>query len=230
MISIMLCYARSGGTLLSRCLGSMPDVALLSEVNPLYLDSDGDRRTVVAQAADWYGIKLDAVGFPAAVKELHEKRGGNLIVRDWTIANFYPYGLNGRRPSYEFKVLDGLNGCKVFSFVRDAIDVWLSRNCDVQFARYYLRYVQELLRLDCRIFRYEDLCLNPTLTLRRICKHIEVEYRDVTETYMDYDRVTGCKKGRGVNQKEIKPLTRLDIPKDKDMRELININKLLGYY
>ena len=34
-ITLMICYARSGGTLFNKCVGSMNDIIMLSEVNPL---------------------------------------------------------------------------------------------------------------------------------------------------------------------------------------------------
>ena len=35
MVTVMLCFARSGGTVLNRCLGCLPDIVIMSEVNPL---------------------------------------------------------------------------------------------------------------------------------------------------------------------------------------------------
>ncbi len=231
MISVMLCYARSGGTLLNRCLGSMSNVLMLSEVNPICDVTVPVPRTVYTQAKKWWGIELKHRDFIGGVKEL-ETKTKHLIIRDWSIVNFYPYFFNGKRPDYRFLTLDVLPmDKKVFGFVRDAIDVYISRHFDKRFAVSYRRYVEELLKLGCPIYKYEDLCSNPELTLRRICSYLEIEYIDVTESYKDYNNVTGDTKesSRGNRQKKIAPLKREGLPKDLDLREVIKINKLLDY-
>ncbi|MGB7347677.1 MAG: hypothetical protein WBD20_25865, partial [Pirellulaceae bacterium] len=47
--------ARTGGTLVSRCLGSMDGVCLLSEISPAGTTQFNPLR----QAADWYGLVRD---------------------------------------------------------------------------------------------------------------------------------------------------------------------------
>ena len=51
-VSVYYCFARSGGTLINRCLGCIPGNLVLSEVNPM-----GSIATVESQATRlaWFG-------------------------------------------------------------------------------------------------------------------------------------------------------------------------------
>ena len=60
-IIVMICFARSGGTILNQCLGSLPGVVIMSEVNPLGGGKGKGAesyRTIKSQAKNWYGIDL----------------------------------------------------------------------------------------------------------------------------------------------------------------------------
>ncbi len=76
MVTVMLCYARSGGTVLNQCLGSLPDTVVISEVNPLGGGSGArdqkPSRTVREQALNWYGIELRTENFADCVVELEK--------------------------------------------------------------------------------------------------------------------------------------------------------------
>ena len=148
MAIIMLCYARSGGTLLNKCLGSLPNTIVLSEVNPIGggigKDKENSFVTVYEQAKNWYNIELKNRDFKNAVFELEEyciNNNFNLIIRDWTIVNFAPMRKNHYQPCHDFLTLNELEELtpKVFAFARDSIDVWISRgmkNCDDFFTDY----------------------------------------------------------------------------------------------
>ena len=75
MAIIMLCYARSGGTLLNKCLGSLSDTIILSEVNPVGSGSGKNKESlnsVYEQAKYWYNIELKNHDFKNAIIELDE--------------------------------------------------------------------------------------------------------------------------------------------------------------
>ena len=94
-IIIMLCYARSGGTVLNRCLGSLADIVMMSEVNPLAggWGKEGKKyyTTIKEQAFNWYGMKIEGNGFRENVIELAikcEQENLSLILRDYSFINF----------------------------------------------------------------------------------------------------------------------------------------------
>ena len=248
MAIVMECYARSGGTLLNKCLGALPGTVVLSEVNPLgggwgALGADSIT-TVREQAALWYGIDIATDDFYDGIVQLDsicESSGRHLVVRDWCYVNFASHEYNHGNPTKRFLTIEGLRGkidMQVFAFVRDAIDIWISRGCpDVkQFFGEYWGYIEKLTELNVPVFKYEDFCNNPMSTLRDICECTGLEYADVSERYRDFEYVNGDTQGasRGNTLSEIRLLPRKDIPskkvKEVNASDLMKkCNSVMGY-
>lgn len=85
--------ARTGGTLISRCLASMNGVCLLSEINPFGVS----RFNPLRQAAEWHGLvhpseitelqdgDFEAVGRAMSlISARAQDRGLALVIRDWS--------------------------------------------------------------------------------------------------------------------------------------------------
>ena len=251
-VSVMLCFVRSGGTVLNQCLGSLPGVVIMSEVNPLGggwgKEGKDSLTTIKAQAKGWYDIDLDSdeYNFADCVVELSQKCE-HLVLRDWTFVNFIPnmgIPLEDDRIELEaansFLILDELNGrcdVKPFTFVRDGIDAYLSRKGKLYwFAEAYLRYAQELLNLGIPIYKYEDFCLDPERVLKDICLYAGLPYADVLTTYGEFTTVHGDVQAdsRGNMQNKIISLPRLEV--SSKLMEIVNncvdlreANKSLGY-
>lgn len=252
MITVMLCFARSGGTVLNQCLGCLPDVVIMSEVNPLGggwgIEGKDSFTTIKAQAKEWYGIDLesDEDDFEGSAVELSGKCK-HLILRDWTVSNFFPnLGMNlidGKvafpAPN-SFLILDALKDkceLKPFAFVRNSIDVYLSKGGSLPiFATAYLNYVREILRLEISVVRYEDFCRDPDLVIRDICNYTGLPYAAVTEKYMSFNTVNGDIQynSRGQAQGQIVILPRIKVHESimngiDSCWELKEANRLLGY-
>jgi len=249
-VTVMLCFARSGGTLLNQCLGCLPNVVILSEINPLGggwgVRGKESYTTVRSQAEHWYGIDLSSDDFAEGILELDkicQRHGKHLIVRDWSFVDFFPHDANGFNPPNRFLTLDALRGrCDLhpFGFVRDAIDVWISRGTPdpEEFFLYYKCYVDALRSLDVPIFKYEEFCRDPRKVIQCICECVRLEYSESFWQYASFKKVNGdvqVKGGsRGMNQGNIAPLPRRLLDKDKirvinsseDMKEA---NRLLDY-
>lgn len=177
----MICYARSCGTLLNRCLSSNTGLVVLSEVNPGGSGSgrQGSPRTPKAQAEDWYNIVIpDGLGFKESVVAINDaaiKSGRRLIVRDWTFCDFPDDGPD--KQTNAFSTLQELDGIALpFAFVRNSIDIWVSRGCPPvnRFFAAYRNYVDHLLSNGIPIFKYEDFCENPKQVFEEICDTIEI--------------------------------------------------------
>ena len=248
----MLSYARSGATLLNRCLGSLPNVVIMSEVNPLG-GGWGEKKekspiTIKEQARQWYNISLQTEGFVDNAIELAEvckKNKKHLIIRDWSYVNFTPHELNNFTPSnkllsYEQLKLNDQKDLTTFAFVRDSIDVWISRGMPPveEFYKQYSEYINELIKNDIKIFKYEDFCQNPDKEMKKICKYIQIPYSDNYKNYNDFVNVNGDtqnkQKSRGIKQQKIKPLARKKVPLEKikeinNCTKMIYTNKLMGY-
>ena len=88
--------ARTGGTLVSRCIGSMDGVALLSEIHPVgSLVSDIN---ILNQAVNWYQLfrsgeiprdksfTFDEITM--LIARALDKKGLQLVIRDWVHLDF----------------------------------------------------------------------------------------------------------------------------------------------
>lgn len=233
-IRVLRHMARSGGTVISKCLAVMDSVALLSEIHPL-----GQQQfNPVRQALEWHGLVNMAdvtrwqrlrppMGFGRAIAEIEARareRGRTLIIREWShldvIGRPYcqPTGrfLLGEALAPRFKIAQAIT-------VRHPVDQYLS------LAR--LEVVQgmgvpEYLR-GCRVFaewahaegfvRYEDFTRDPDAALTDICARLRMPF-DTTyrQRWATYDKITGDvakqNAGRGVAEAEIRSLPRRETP------------------
>jgi hypothetical protein len=241
----MLCYARSGGTLLNRCLGSIPGVVMMSEVNPCREpDRKNPLKTIQAQARAWYGIELSSAGFADSALELAaicRIRGEHLVIRDWSIVNFACGKESKGNPARRLMAHETLRDrCRLlsFAFVRDAIDVWIATGCKETFPANYLSYAKAVVAADVPVFKYEDLCADADTTLRRICACCQIPFSADYREYARYTKVTGDIAtpiaSRGSRHGKIVPLPRRRLPaamvrQINGNRNIAEANALFGY-
>ena len=246
----MVSFARSGGTLLNRCLGSLSDVVIMSEVNALgggwSVDKEKSLVTIKTQAKKWYSISLKSNNFVENASELArmcQKQNKNLIIRDWSYINFVPHKNNNFNPSYKLKTYSQLkhkNQVIPFVFLRNTIDVWISLGTPPieQFSKLYLKYTNELIANNIKIFKYENFCKDPSKEMVEICKYIGIKYDNSYKNYNEFVNVNGDvqnkDKSRGIKQKKIKELPRKKISFMKKMelkncQRIKKINDLLEY-
>jgi len=249
----MICFARSGGTILNQCLGSLPNVVMMSEVNPIGGGVGKGPKlycTIKSQAKHWYGIELlsdedDFLGSALELENFLKKNNKKLILRDWTSVNFLPYKQNDYHPSMRLEILDILKKkTKIipFAFVRNAIDVWISYkriwkyNIE-DFFDGYLAYIKSIMGARIPIFKYENFTLDPSDSIKKICNYSGLQYRRVHNSYYRFDKVNGdvqfgtASRGR---ENKIKPMPRRIIPKNEIQKinrnaMMIEANSLLGY-
>ena len=245
-ISVMFCYARSGGTLLNKCLGSLPGISVVSEVSPI-CGGAGGATSIRKQAKEWYDVDLTTSNFVDGAIELEcalEEKGGSLVVRDWTIVCFEPSTMNKYAPESRlvtYEVLCSKAEVRCFALVRDSIDIFLSRphvDSGKFFSAYRLYLDQLLANSDIKIFKYEDLCENPDETMKEICKHIDASFSQDFYNYSSFGMVMGdvqVKGGsRGTNQGRIQLLKRKWVKQKvrkqlNQSEDMIYCNTQLGY-
>ncbi len=236
-IRLMICYARSGGTILNQCLGSLPGVVILSEVNPLGGGAGRgpvSYKSIKSQAAAWYGIELrsdesDFAGCAVELERACEATGRQLVLRDWPWANFMPVDENGGRPPSRLLILEALEDrARVvpFAFVRDGIDVYLScRKFSTDsggrveaFAEAYLEYVRAIRAARLPVFKFEDFTADPAGVLRGICRATGLPFHPDFRGFHRFDKVNGDvqfgKLSRGARRPEIQPLPRRRISRE----------------
>lgn len=225
MIRLWLNLARSGGTLLSRCLGCMEGVLLLSEVHPLGVRSIDPAE----QAATWHGLlqprelgrwaegrgRYDEL--IALLTERAEARGKTLLLRDWSHLDFL--GVPITTPSFQSRSMQLLglrHKLRCFATVRHPADQWASQQrLDLLRGRVeieaYLRGCRAFAELASEVgfVRYEDFTSEPDAELARLCEGLGVAF-DPTwrERFRTYDRVTGDEATMAASIGEIRPARR----------------------
>ena len=218
--------ARSGGTLISRCLGCMSGVLLLSEIHPL----GTAQFNPLVQAQRWYGLlssqdlaELRARGriaFVDAIDLIYRRAadaGQRLVIRDWSHLDFTGVPLVAK-PAYRLLTAEALAArfdLRQVCTVRHPLDQWLSlRQLAVVHGKLpldtylagYRRFAEQAR--DIGFFRYEDFAADPGAIMKELCRRLEVRFdRHFAERWSSYAFVTGDVSGsRGGCQ--IKPVPR----------------------
>jgi len=192
-IAILYSLARSGGTLISKCLGCIPGNILLSEINPRWAYFNP-----LDQAKDWFRVihERDILAlkdsgnynYPGAIKLISDRCSEkclNLVIRDWTHVDFIP-GNYPVSPVYKLSRLEIMQkGYEVrhIALTRHPVDTFLSlaRLSDY---RVKIRIVQYLYgarayaeaAASVGFVRFEDLCLDPDAALENICNTLHQRF------------------------------------------------------
>lgn len=200
MIRIVHSLGGCGGTLLSRCLGAMPKVALLSEINPLavhlfeafnplyqdshwlHLLSDGDKQRLSCidlSRTEGFRDVVDAIYSRSKIADRF------LIVRDYNYVEFVGVPFLSRPPMRR-TLYDALPRgvlTRGIALVRHPIDQWLSlcKHGDLRsllkpsdFCESYAAFLEDLRSTP--VYKYEDFVLNPEKQLLRICRDLQIPF------------------------------------------------------
>lgn len=238
MLRVVIVYFRSGGTLLNRCLASIPNVVMMSEVGPL-------KNQVAEQAKNWYGITLKSSTFVDSVRELNqicEETSRHLVVRLWVVGEFASGRRDSPAPTYRLSGYHALretfDEVRAIALLRDPIDIWISRGCRSEgFFRNYRRYVENVLADQIPVFHYEQLCRDPDGTMRLICERLSLPFDERYNEFHAWTNVRGdtnYETSRGRELKHIKRLKRRRIPRRfrnaiNASQDMIAVNSALGY-
>ena len=224
-LSIYYAFARSGGTLLNRCLGCVSGNLVLSEVNP-----HQSVMPVEQQAHQWLGLideeehgALQAKSYAEKIRAVLGKaidRGKQLILRDWCSVNFLPLPRPHQtqpsgvleQPLYLERIGVRL---RAIVFARRAASVYTSLALPsfdlASFARAYLDYARAVYALP--VFHYEAFCANPAEQFPRICQALAVPYDSFfLHEFARFQNCTGDMANRAnptapVNRKHIAPVS-----------------------
>ena len=187
-------FACTGGTLISKCLASLPNVHLLSEVDPLseigpslrtrFLPTDlvGLARAGSRKVGDDLLFEIFLRGL-SAIYEYDQQRGLHLVLRGHAHSAFCVGQDVQERPTLR-SLLNKSYSTRSVVTVRHPVDSWLSllKNNWVNFepgtldeyARRYLTFIDSYS--DCDVFKYEDFVLDPFEIMRQICTALELPF------------------------------------------------------
>lgn len=246
--------ARSGGTLVSKCIGAMEKVKLFSEIHP-----DANHvpyMNVTDQAHRWYGLATQAdiarqdefIDGLSNIYRATTARDSLMVLRDWATIDFLGKILK-QEPLHQFRldaVLEPHYSLVTCSLVRHPLDQWLStRRLKIYadklsaeaFFYGYRRYAEAI---GNRYVQYEAFTRDPLSTMQRICELLELPYdRNFIDRWHENRFVTGDNKktSRGTSSEEavrIRSLPRRVIEPELEQQLAENVDyqmsmRLLGY-
>ena len=194
---------RSGGTIISKCLGAQKDVILLSEIHPdgiLISKKMGVPRSSfdpVFQSQTWnnlfekneykkiYKSDLKFEEKIELILERTELTNKKLVIRDWAFADFF--GKPFIEPCYKnslFEILNKKYNVLNLYIMRHPLKLYAScynnfeffkRNYSLDFfIKGYKNYFLNTLKNNILIF--ENFILNPEKSLKKMCNTLEIDY------------------------------------------------------
>ena len=207
--------ARSGSTLICKCLGCMEGVVLLSELHPLAWEMFDP----VKQAQEWFGLLTDSdvaelkkqkdAGYAQAIMLIERRcreQGKTLVLRDWAHLDYtgVPYISN---PPYRPMLYTELAGSFDIIRISTARDPVTQGNSLIQlevmqepmksgkfglntFLAGYRRYAE--LCAETGFIRYEDFLQDPQSEMRKMCDRLQIRYDPgFIDKWSSYNTITG---------------------------------------
>ena len=191
-IAVFYCFARSGGTLINRCLGCIKDNLVLSEVNP-----HGAFLSLDSQALDWLKLvssdqfkKFHELDYTQKIRVLNETASAlnqHLIIRDWSTLNFlgnvyWEYFspsmileqdlyLSNCGLQVNCAVITRQSACVYESIVRCFPD---QSHLNVEeFSESYLAYAKAVCNYP--VIHFEKFCAEPEVQFQKLCGYLSVK-------------------------------------------------------
>lgn len=210
----LVCFARSGGTLINKIVGSHPKAAILSEVNP----AGNAVKGLLDQAHEWLGLisenekkQMKSSPFGVKIKKLKNEaaKGGRLLIlRDWVTVNFFnPFFGRGNSicPSQvlETQLYLSMEGITWEPLVvaRRCLEVFQSYSSNIfqlekkwedKFFQAYLAYAKQVHNFPK--ISIEELQVNPTEETKKILSKLGLPSENIPELlnkFQEFDRCTG---------------------------------------
>lgn len=205
--------ACSGGTLISRCIAAMPNVRLLSEVDPLsplmkhisFVPSDVVRlsRLAARPVPRETEIGIFLAGLNEVLRDSRDN-GFDLVVRDHPHSMFHHGSDVPDRPTLR-EILQDVATIRSIVTVRHPIDSYISL-CEMEWDQHFSpstldeycrRYDLFLDRhRDFAIIRYEDFIAEPAVSMQRLCAVLDLAYVDTFAQTFPAIKLSG-NSGRG---------------------------------
>ncbi len=202
-------FACTGGTLISKCIAALPNVQLLSEVDPLsgWLApgaagfSPTDMVTLLRHSSRGASPELIAGLFAEQMRFLHGdavRQGLRLVVRDHAHSHFCHGTAVPERPTLR-ELMPAAVPLRSLVTVRHPLDSYASlvrqgwlhfepRSVD-NYCRRYLLFLDR--HADVPVLRYEDFVAAPQPAMRRLCDALELQHEPgFVETFAGF-RLSG---------------------------------------
>ena len=212
---------RSGGTIISKCLGAQKDVVLLSEIHPKGTEIWEKMKKPlligdpIFQAQKWNNLfdqkdyeKIDStnLNFLEKIELIHEKteeKNKKLILRDWAFIDFF--GIPYAEPTLKNSILDELNkkfNILNFYILRHPLELYISCFNSFSFFKdnykfdFFIKGYEKYLQFakKSKIFKFEDFIENTDVTLTNMCKILDINFDNDYLSKLKYINISGDKK------------------------------------
>jgi hypothetical protein len=215
-LGILHQLARTGGTIINRCLGCMRNIVMLSELHPTL--PQGASFHPLYQAGQWFDLfgPEERANFRAnAVREkkiddfirsleLIEERtrssGRHLLIREFSHADFVRTPLT--QPEFRSRMADALGeryALRRSAVVRNPLDQWRSMQdypairgrCSLSdYLDGYRRFAEMAVQVG--FVRYEDFCREPAAALELLCANLGMPFdAEFSDHWVHYNKLTG---------------------------------------
>lgn len=203
-------FACTGGTLISKCIASMPNTQLLSEVDPLSCLGDTESNPQFAPSdiaklmrQSTHGASPELIGelFLNNLQIIHLKSvnaGLRLILRDHAHSHYCAGDDVPNRATLRNLVASIFATLSVVT-VRDPIDSYLSLQNNgwihftpVSFDEYCRRYLAFLNDYEgVEIIRYEDFVAQPEKVMQDLCEILKLPFNPSFQDIFSVHKITG---------------------------------------
>lgn len=231
-------FACTGGTLISKCVGALPNTVLLSEIDPLstwHLQEPHRPFFPTDILADLeYNPRLSDPDLIVEVflaglirmRDLLNERGMHLILRDHAHSQFCTNSVPEERPTLH-EILATRAPVRAAVTLRHPLDSYLSltaqnwRHFDpFTLEEYCLRYDKFLDRhAELPWFRYEDFVADPEMVLSQISAALDLPYSPAALDAAAVMRLSGDSGRGGIR---ISPRPRRNVPAEVSQQLLEN--------
>lgn len=218
--------ACSGGTLIAKCIASLPNTHVLSEVDPLSAQAHASKepffptdlirlaRVGSRSVDEQLLIDIFLAGLDVIYKNARAK-GLRMIVRDHAHSQFY-FGDIQARPTVKEIVAQRFNLRSVVT-VRHPLDSYMSLKNNGwihfqpdsinEYCRRYHLFLDHYENTD--LYRYEDFIAGPKAVLKKIATTLELRFDDSFEHLFSVHRLSG---DSGRSGRVISPRPRRTVP------------------
>lgn len=243
-------FACTGGTLISKCLATLPNTVVLSEVNPFSEMQLGAGRPDFAPTDV---IKLlrsnrrtpedDVIveTFLGALDGLWKslcKRGERLLIRDHPHSSYCTEQFETTRPNVRRLIASRFRVVSAVT-VRHPLDSFLALSSNGwvhfepqtldEYCRRYLAFLED--HADVPIFRYEDLVMDPDAELAKVAHALEMPFVSNPQIFLDAMPMTGDsgRSGTTIELRDRRPVPDA-VSQQVDMSRCYqNLCRKLGY-
>jgi hypothetical protein len=250
VIRVIHHLACSGGTLISKCIASQPNVFLLSEIHPTtklhlgegkakYTPTDISSQCSFGNLPELTTLKKLLFADEIFCVNSHLiSLGGTLVLRDHTHSDF-TFGEACAQHSVLAETLESKFQLLRLATIRNPIDSYCSLKSNKwlhfsppsfeEYCRRFLIYISEYN--DEQILKYEDIVATPELHIEKITQILQLKYNNSFEHIFDIHNVSGG-SGRKNIQIELpkrRELSNVFVEEINTSKSFLKITKKFGY-